>query len=202
MFKSLLVLEGSWEQKISKSYSVWPFISEFTNQNGNFKAYHKVFSDKNSFESWVSAFNKETAIEKPKLLYIASHGSQGRVNQINRQTIINLLKSCKNISYVHFGSCDFGSENNLTQIMDEVKHLKWVAGYETEIDWLQSTLYDLLFWNSIMNSKNQVSDRVLIKRVRNLINETEGLSNSLKFNLFLRDEDNIIIPISSQQELA
>lgn len=152
MFKSILVLESPWDSESVESKSVWPFVSEFAKVM-NLRAYHQIFSDRDSFMHWIEVFNKEPV--KSKLLYIASHGSNGRIQglqrDINCSTIIDTIKKTKDIKCVHFGSCLFGTENNLSLLLKQAKHLTWAAGYNQAVDWLDSTLFDIMLWHHIAN---------------------------------------------------
>ena len=150
MFKSILVLESPWDSESVESISVWPFVSEFAKVM-NIRAYHQVFSGRDSFIHWIDVYNEEPG--DAKLLYIASHGTNGRIQglqrDINGNTIIETLRKTKQIKYIHFGSCFFGSEENLTLLLKKARHITWAAGYETAVDWLDSTLFDILLWRHI-----------------------------------------------------
>ncbi|MGE5412256.1 MAG: hypothetical protein ACM3MI_14945 [Clostridiales bacterium] len=196
MFNSILVLESSWEENTIKSTSTWPFVSGFATV-ANIEAYHRIFTDKDSFEKWVRVFNKDRSIGDQKLLYIASHGSLGRIAGINRQTICNLLSKCHNIKYVHFGSCLFGQVSNLEWVLDNNRHLKWTAGYECEVDWIDSTLFDLLMWNRIYRIKPDDKESKFIKPIKKLLSETIDLNKNLEFNFVYRKEDKTIEVLNS-----
>jgi len=149
MFKSILVLESSWDKDTVDSQSVWPFIREFANVIG-LHAHHQTFSDKNSFEHWINLYNHEK-LPKDKLLYIAAHGSKNQINglssSINRESVFTILKRSKNLKFIHFGSCNFGNDENLGLVLKNAKHIKWAAGYSKSVDWIDSTLIDILFWH-------------------------------------------------------
>ena len=188
MFKSLLVLESPWDNKRIPSVSVWPFVSGFANVLG-VKAYHQTFLNQASFCHWVSLYNKEK-MAGDKLLYVAAHGSGGRIATLrkgmNGATIISALKKAKSISYVHFGSCLFGSDENLTALLTAAKHLKWAAGYGSSVDWIDSTAFDLLVWGRLAERSEGEAGKHFHTVARRLLLQTKGLAKELEFRFQYR----------------
>jgi hypothetical protein len=188
MFKSILVLESPWDSGSIKSKSVWPFVNEFARATG-LSAYHQTFSDKSSFRHWVAQYNKED-VASPKLLYVAAHGGNGRIaglqKEINGKTIISTVKKAKNLRFVHFGSCLFGTENNLEALLQEAKHLQWAAGYEKSVDWVDSTLMDVMFWRRIASRDEETKGRKTHSITKELIADIPGLVKALGFRLQYR----------------
>lgn len=103
MFNSILLLESPWDTKTVQSSSVWPFVSEFAKVAG-LAAYHQMFLDRASFQHWITQFDMDS-VPSPKLLYVAAHGSEGRIaglkRDINGATIITTLKKAKTISHLY-----------------------------------------------------------------------------------------------------
>ena len=188
MFKSILVLESPWDSSTVKSTSVWPFVSEFAKVTG-ISAHHQVFLDRSSFLHWVEKFNADD-VPAPKLLYIAAHGSEGRIaglkRDINGATISDAIKKAKNIKYIHFGSCLFGSEANLTSLLNSAKHLKWAAGYENSVDWIDSTVFDILLWRRISSRDDDTKGMKSHTLAENLLADMPGLAKSLAFRFHYR----------------
>lgn len=190
MFKSILVLESPWDDSSVKSYSVWPFINEFSNVMG-VSAFYRSFSDKESFSHWVKIFNNEDSIKYPKLLYVAAHGGNNRIeglkNGINKKTIINELKLAENIKFVHFGSCLFGSSRNLEDLLLAVPSLQWAAGYKESVNWIDSTMFDILFWGRITRQRSELNKSLKTPSlIRELVDQSKGLSDELGFNFSYR----------------
>lgn len=182
-----------WDANSVDSPSVWPMVREFAAVRG-IKAFHRTFLDRASFKHWVEAYNNQD-LSGPKLLYIASHGNNGRLSglqkDINRATIISTLSGAKNISFVHFGSCLFGSENNLDELLDSAQHLRWAAGYTASVDWIDSTLFDILFWGRIESRDENTKGRKTHTLVSDLLHEVHGLANTLGFRLHYRYRDDL-----------
>ena len=188
MFKSILVLESPWNNESVNSTSVWPMIREFAAARG-IKAFHQTFLDRASFKHWVEVFNDEP-LAGPKLLYVASHGGDGRIaglrDEINRTTVLQTIAAAEKISFVHFGSCLFGSEENLGKLLVAAPHLRWAAGYDQKIDWVDSTLFDILFWGRIESRDDDTRGRRTHTLVADLIEQVHGLADDLGFRLQYR----------------
>ncbi len=186
MFKSILVLESTWEKNSLKPISVWPLVEGFANA-AELKAFHRNFSDTESFKYWISIFNnKKNNYPSPKLIYIAAHGTYNQVssigNNINRDTIFNTLKKAKNIEYVHFGSCLFGNNENLQTLLKTARHIRMAAGYNESVDWVDSTAFDLMLWQRISTREENVKNKKLQTVVEDYVNnEVAGLAKKLGF---------------------
>jgi hypothetical protein len=185
MFKSILVLEAPWDTDTVKSKSVWPFVSEFANVM-NIEAYHHVFSDKASFTSWIKQYNKEIDVPTPKLLYIAAHGSQDGISGIDRATINNTLKNKSNIKYVHFGSCLYGTEKNLESLLKVATHIKWAAGYEKKVDWIDSTIFDIMLWRRIAVHEKHNKGHKFYTMTNDFIKNVYEIAKELDFRMQYR----------------
>ena len=151
MIKSILVLESPWDTESLRAQSVWPFVSEFCHIMG-IEPLYRTFHDSASLSHWVDVYHHEHQ-GSSKLLYIAAHGHRSRLSaltSVNHSTVADILKRAKSIDYVHFGSCWFGNEESLTRLMKSARHVRWIAGYDTDISWVESTLFDILFWHRVL----------------------------------------------------
>jgi hypothetical protein len=189
MFKSILVLESAWDNSSVQSKSVWPFVSEFAKAT-NIQAFHQSFSDRHSFEHWIECYNREP-LAGQKLLYIAAHGSEGRISglkrSVNGTTITSSMKKATNIQYVHFGSCFYGSESNLRNLLYEAEHIRWAAGYQRSVDWIDSTLFDIMLWGRIVNRNTEETKGIKTHTLaKELFNEIPGLAKNLGFRFQYR----------------
>lgn len=195
MFKSILVLESAWDSREIESKSVWPIVKEFANASG-IKAYHQTFTDKLSLLHWIDIYNKKNPSQK-NLLYIASHGVNGRISglkrDINIKTVISHLQRKQHIQYVHFGCCLVGNPQNLTKLLNKAKYITMASGYYKSVDWVDSTMLDIMLWGRIISreynkrsneyNKGQKSHNVVKEFVRN---EIPGLADKLGFQLVYR----------------
>jgi len=104
MFKTIFVLESSWDKENPLQHSsIMPIIYEFAKQRG-VKAYHQVFTDSRSFVHWINEFNQVS--NSSTLLYIAAHGSKdclyGTISGIKRNNHFKCFKKSKRYTIYPF----------------------------------------------------------------------------------------------------
>jgi hypothetical protein len=191
LFKSILVLESPWEEDFSEqAYSVYPFVSEFAKIQG-LTSHHRMFYDVTSFHHWLETFNNQN---KEFLLYIAGHGTRGRINglrsNLNFQSIVSEITKCGNLKYAHFSTCGFGGAKNLQSIMENAKQLKWVAGYGKNIDWVDSTLFDISLWNKLLRKEGD-ENKAFQTLVKEIVHSMPGAVDDLGFNFCYRYGDKV-----------
>jgi hypothetical protein len=179
-FMDLLVLESAWDNQSLDDVSVWPFFKEFSNVIG-INAYYKPFSDAKSLKHWIELYD-ESPSKNQKVLYIASHGSDARIfglnKAINFSSVLQILEECVRITHVVFGCCSFGGKENLVKIIESSECIKFASGYEKIIDWIDSTLFDLLVLRMIHNNDS----RALHTKIYSLMDEkSQGIANDLQF---------------------
>ena len=187
---SILVLESPWDSRsvVDASVSVFPFVSEFA-RACDIRAFHQSFADKTTFRLWVHNFHK-AKVREPKLLYVAAHGSSGRIGglqrSINGETIAAACRKAKSIRYVHFGSCLFGTDKNLRRLLGAAKQIRWAAGYEKQVDWIDSTLLDIMVWGRIVAREKATKGWHVQYIAKRLLDEIPGLADNLGFRFHYR----------------
>jgi hypothetical protein len=192
----LVVLEGEW----------WP------NSNVSVKSLFDVLVDIN-FDSphsyYFSSFANHEALRdilaaecghhtKEKYLYIATHGDAsqiaGSVKVMSRTLFRNTLQKLgTHMKGVYLGACLFGHNYNAEFLFGEQgvpPTVTWIAGYGMEIDWIDSSVLDVLFWNTLFRlerSHHDASPVELIKHVCEQIwKDAPGLIERLQFQVFVR----------------
>lgn len=206
------VLEAQWDPSLEQS--VRPYLAELqqgrvtyrsrdknrtaTQINSNALFEYSVFSDKESLTK-LAGRQWRGAEGHRRLLYIASHGTvDGLATMLNpnlsRKCIANAMAkiSCDGIL---FGSCLFCNSNNANFLLPRIPKVKWIAGYDRTIDWLASTVCDLLFmrilldgWFS-MKAKKCFTRTVQDKRdAFELLYKAYPTARELGFNLYYREK--------------
>jgi hypothetical protein len=87
------------------------------------------------------------------VLELATHGSRaGRLwtleQKIPMRSLSRILAPAKSIVGLHLGSCNLGQPKFLESLLKKTT-IDWVAAYDQEVPWLESTSLDLLFWSWI-----------------------------------------------------
>lgn len=165
----IIILEGIWNDDISKNSSVRAFIEALANElelNISYRSYH----DSKDLEHWISIFAKT---KNSRICYIAGHGvknakSSRLKSEIGSDINLKFLLSKvfpidKKVLYgkkgILIGSCLVGNTANLNAIIESTGNsLSWVAGYGTTIPWFESTLTDMLFLKYYFNGRCNYSE--------------------------------------------
>lgn len=129
---------------------------------------YDMFVEESSFSSLIKDIARCGDLHS---VYIASHGNASEVAglgdfRISRTVIRNVLKNSnqnKSISGLFFGCCGFCTKDNAKFLIDSNSEagLQWVAGYTKEVDWIDSSAIDMIFWSKYLH------ERIKNKRRRN-----------------------------------
>jgi hypothetical protein len=136
-------------------------------------------------------------------LYVASHGDFGKIETPDgsgmsrtfiRNTIVEANRKRRRLKGVLFGSCKFGDEQNLIELLrparmggEEVDNkLIWAAGYGEEIDYTRSSLVDIAFYDLFFRTNGGDEIKRLEKTVEILDKSMPGFAENLKLRMVAR----------------
>jgi hypothetical protein len=144
-----LVLESYWSENLREKDSVKPFIKGLCDLQ-DWEFHYRAFDSVNDLDLWIGTFNKMRRAGKDKIIYLATHGSKaGKLSTLEESIPIaelgKILSHAKSIVGLHLGSCNLGQPKILEDLAEKTS-LDWVAAYDQEVPWLESTALDLLFW--------------------------------------------------------
>jgi hypothetical protein len=147
-----LVLESYWSEDLRERESVQPFVKGLCDLY-SWEFHYRTFDSPNDLELWIKKFNAIRRSGKDKIIYLATHGSRaGRIRTLERSIPLNslarIVKPAKSIVGLHLGSCNLGRPTVLEELVRNTS-IQWVAAYDKEVPWLESTALDLLFWSWI-----------------------------------------------------
>jgi len=163
-------------------------------------------SDAFTYERFVGAVSFREAVRfmlaggDIEYLYVAAHGDFGKIEAPDgsglsrtflRNTFCEVNRRRRRLKGVLFGSCKFGDEYNLIDILRPSKvrgetftnRLVWAAGYDHEIEYTRSSLFDIYFYDLIlrMNGKSEIAR--LERTVEALKKSLPGLIESLSLHV-------------------
>jgi hypothetical protein len=168
-------------------------------------------SDAFTYERFVGAESFREAVKfimsagEVGHLYVAAHGDFGKIAAADgsglsrtflRNTICEASRRKAPLKGILFGSCKFGDEHNLIELLrpakikgEEIRNrLVWAGGYGEEIDYTKSSLFDIyffdLFYRTHMNGGGEV-ERVE-KTLEKLDKTMPGLTDSLSLHVVAR----------------
>lgn len=147
-----LVLESYWSENLRERESVQPFVKGLCDLH-DWEFLYRTFDSGNDLRLWIRNFNSIRRTGRDKIVYIATHGSKaGKLwtveQRIPLRSLARSLEPARSIVGLHIGSCNLGQPSNLAKLAGKTS-LDWIAAYDQEVPWLESTSLDLLFWSWI-----------------------------------------------------
>jgi hypothetical protein len=174
-----LILESYWSSDFRGRESVQPFIKGLCDYQG-WEFHYRTFDSANDLRLWIKNFNAIRRSGKDKIIYLATHGSKGGKlwtleEHIPVKALASGVRSAKSIVGLHLGSCNLGQPAILNELIRKTS-VDWVAAYDQEVPWLESTALDLLFWSWIYAGAPRA------KRSRRLTPESAAHELYARFN--------------------
>lgn len=154
---SVIVLESPWEpdNHDANRLSVIPFAQGVANIVFG-KFFSATFYDAKSLSFALKKFANSTHVEDP-IVYIASHGTRGRLGtpdgfaDINIRNLTDILSDVSDkVKGVMLGCCLLGSNDGLVECFEGAQKLSWVFGYTCEVDWFFSSMVDMAILYSVL----------------------------------------------------
>jgi hypothetical protein len=166
-------------------------------------------SDAFTYERFVGAVSFRDAVRfmlsggDIEYLYVAAHGDFGKIEAPDgsglsrtflRNTFCEVNRKRRRLKGVLFGSCKFGDEYNLIDILRPAKvrgqtftnRLIWAGGYDQEIEYTRSSLFDIYFYDILLRT-NGKSELVRLERAVDWLKKTApGLIENLSFRVVAR----------------
>ena len=159
-------------------------------------------SDAFTYERFVGAVSFRDAVRfmmaggDIDFLYVAAHGDFGKIEAPNgsglsrtflRNTLVEANRKRRRLKGVLFGSCKFGDEYNLIELLRPAKmrgeevdnKLVWVGGYGEEIDYTRSSLFDIAFFDLFFRTNGGDEIKRLEKTVEGLDKAMPGFAENL-----------------------
>jgi hypothetical protein len=187
----ILVLESDWARNLKENPSVYPFINGICEVN-EWTMYYRHFDSLNDIEFWVEQFQGMRPKKgSRKIIYLAAHGKKAGIETIETlipgKKLIPILKKAPSVVGFHFGSCYISATDVPKQIVEKTD-INWVSGYAKEVDWIESTLVDLLFlhWMYSGVPRAQRSRRLGIEKTPEEIYRKFEVAETLGFTVFYR----------------
>ena len=94
---------------------------------------------------------------------------------------------------IYFGACSFCHENNATFLFKECRRLQWIAGYDEDVDWIDSSALDLCFLRHLLfptpgsgNAMPHTERAKLGYAAKRIFQDMGPLACRLGFHVFVR----------------
>lgn len=139
-------IEGEWDNDFKENLTIkssLTLLKEVCNIEYIFRKTNTV----NSLLSYLKASSK-SSYKKYGTIVIATHGTRNdiEVSKNENITIEELTDECKNLfegKIVHFSSCGVMQNEKGVFYFKEMTSAKAVCGYTKEIDFLESSIFDI-----------------------------------------------------------
>lgn len=195
--RELAVIEGRW--RLNMNVSIRPVFDSLVDLL--YGTPHAYFYHQFSSEAALKHVITHVAATEARFLYIGAHGDDAAIygaigddeGRVSRTQLRNVLWRCwrdeiGDFDGLFLGSCSFVTEKNAEYILcgeKQPKQLKWLAGYSQDVDWVESTLLDALFFRRALAFEGTPIQRVKAC-VRSLHEDAGGLCEKLGFNVYVR----------------
>jgi hypothetical protein len=146
---------------------------------------------------------------RAKIGYVAAHGKRkaiSAVKDISRTKLKNMIAHLSSYDGIFFGACDFANPDTARVLLGNSPHIKWVAGYENWVPWLEGMLCDLMFFRLLLSGRfvrpNTNARWEPISRPEDVAQNMYGLhppARDLRFSLYYRTRDGISSTLEEHQ---
>lgn len=216
MSTKIAVIESRWGENVAssglgKNTTVRPLFDFLSSvYTGGINGYdYNMVPTRDAFSKTLEAVAKSNATT---VVYIAMHGSEKKlylpVGNITPTILVNTLERIENetgskLKGLVFGACRFCTPNLANRIFARCGSITWIAGYQSNADFVSSTALDLLFFDLLIQIRNKHKkirshEKKIIKEVANvLIDSVPGLctslsdtgkgNSSLNFSIFIEE---------------
>lgn len=116
--------------------------------------YYDMFADRGSL---AALLNVRGADETTEVVYLATHGDEksfagvGDVS-ISRTELRNAFAAAngkRQMKGLFLGTCLAGNHDMAEFMLDKSSGLDWVAGYREEVDWIDGSAIDMIFFSRL-----------------------------------------------------
>lgn len=193
----LAVVESRWERKKNYSLrSIFDLISDLS--YGDTHGYHyEMVNDERAFREIVSRLRQSRGI---RALYIAAHGMKEGIqasngNLIDKRLIFRTLTrrladETGSLDGVHFGACRSLDERHAFNLLrrhgEGEPGLWWVAGYSKSIDWIDSSVVDMFFWQQYLNDEEGTAMERIHRCAQAIRRLMPGAAKKMGFEIYVR----------------
>ena len=172
--KNVFCLEGDWEKDLRDKSSVSAAL-DFLHANCGIDYIHKNCGTKENLKYYLSLW-KQKRYKDYSICYLAFHGKPERIQvgqeYVNLNELADMLNgSCVN-KIIHFGSCNtLDTDAKSIRTFLEKTQALCVCGFKTNIDFVESSVFDMLLLQKFQEFKDMSAvERDLKRSYRKLIN--------------------------------
>lgn len=159
--KNIFCLEGDWTPDLKNTQSIRSALS-FMYDNLDIRFIHRHCTKREQFEYYLKKFSLRK-YKSYSICYFAFHGKPGSLllaeNEIvTLDDLAAMVGDTLKDRIIHFGSCETLSVDirHIKKFIRETNALA-ICGYKTDVDFLPSSIFDMLFFEMCQRYKNMNS---------------------------------------------
>lgn len=193
----IAVIESKWFEDSNVSVrGLFELVADLA--TGTPHAYHyEMASSEVALKEAIPRVAKDNAC---RYLCLAMHGNERGLqlindDQVTRTELKNLLVRIKGhrgakLAGIHMASCIFGTQDIAEKLFSTPTELRWMAGYTKEVEWIESSALDLLFFNYLASPDDpSLTEIQKIHAVARKLSENVcGLVEKLGFGIYVRKQ--------------
>lgn len=155
-WKHVFCLEGLWDDNLKSKSSIEPAL-ELLSKHYPLKYIHKNCATTTELEFYLSKWIQQRYKDYP-ILYLAFHGSEQTIDlsdgSYTMDEVAEILSGKCSNRIIIFGSCGtLGiDKRHITRFLKNTGALA-VCGYKTDIDWVMSSVHDILIIESLQDNE-------------------------------------------------
>ena len=168
----IFAIEGEWESKLNKELTIkstLTLLKEVCNVES-------IFRKTNTVESLIQYLevSSTASYKKYGTIIIGTHGDKGEILLSDSESISirDLAEQCENLftdKIVHFSSCGILKRMADIEYFKELTNAKGVCGYTKVVDFLESSIFDVLVFNRLYrNNSLVITNEFLVKNYPDL----------------------------------
>lgn len=188
-------LETDWWNDLNRTSTVKPVLKLLSQRPGAHIPYvHRDVSTTEEFRHYCEKWTQRRNLPYP-ILYLSFHGEPGclRVGDSRRSGSTISLDDLATIlglglrgRIVHFGSCETlaTDRRNIQRFLRSTGAVA-ATGFKKSVDWLYSSVFDVLLFDSLVGASMTVQGMRRVKR--EVTTEHAGMCRKLDFRMEIRD---------------
>ena len=175
--KHVFCLEGDWEQDLRNKSSIGAAL-DFLQANCGIRYIHKNCGTKENLKYYLALW-KQRRYRDYTICYLAFHGMPEKIQvgneYLNLVELAEILNGSCVDKIIHFGSCNtLDTDAKGIRTFLETTHALCVCGFKTDIDFVESSVFDMLLLQKFQEYKDMGAvERDLKKNYRKLINKLD-----------------------------
>lgn len=186
------VLESRWYQNEVSVKPLYDFLCDARNYGRGAYIYERFFSAKSLAELLKFVTEKESAC----FLYIGTHGV-ARQLKFPDSSLLDAAGLWRRIQSagarpegLFLSTCGFLTEKNAKALLIREARgtsLRWVAGYQKDVDWLQTAFFEAMFFDQLFGGETESGEEIPIEDVaRHFRWDGDWFAKNSGFNIFVR----------------